>query len=126
MTLQTITLRLPEALYHQVDQRARQMRRSVEEELVTIVSAALPQPDDPPADFAREVAAFEQLRPALQAQYGGRVVAIYHGQVVATGDDKMTVLDTVLSKLGPVPCYIEWVTPDTPRRVRAPLAWVVR
>ncbi len=126
MTAQTVTLRLPDALYHQVDRRARQMRRSVEEELVTIVSAALPMPDDPPTDFAQEVAMFEQLRPALQAQYGGRAVAIYHGQVVATGDDKMAVLDAVLSKLGPVPCYIEWVEPDTPRRVRVSSAWVAR
>ncbi|PKO23569.1 MAG: hypothetical protein CVU38_03405 [Chloroflexi bacterium HGW-Chloroflexi-1] len=79
-----------------------------------------------PAEFEREVAAFERLKPALHDQYGGRAVAIYQGQVIAAGDDKMAVLDTVLETSGPVPCYIEWVAPEAPRRARIPSAWVAR
>jgi len=77
-----------------------------------------------PPEFADEVAAFERLKPTLQAQYGGQVVAIYQGRVVATGDDKMVVLGRVLDEIGPVPCYIEWVEPVSPRRARISSAWV--
>ena len=62
-----------------------------------------------PAEFDQEVAAFERLKPTLQKQHAGRAVAIYHSQVVAVGDDKMSVLADVLAQFGPVPCYIEWV-----------------
>ncbi len=79
-----------------------------------------------PSEFADEVAAFERLKPTLQAQYGGQVVAIYQGQVVATGDDKMAVLGRVLDEIGPVPCYIEWVEPGSPRRARISSAWMKR
>ncbi len=83
-------------------------------------------PSPMPPEFADEVAAFERLKPTLQAQYGGQVVAIYQGQVVATGDDKMAVLGRVLDEIGPVPCYIEWVEPESPRRARISSAWVKR
>ncbi|MGB5053108.1 MAG: hypothetical protein WBO24_01790 [Nitrospirales bacterium] len=79
-----------------------------------------------PPEFADEVAAFERLKPTLQAQYGGQVVAIHQGRVVATGDDKMAVLGRVLDEIGPVPCYIEWVEPSSPRRARISSAWVKR
>ena len=52
MTLQTITLRLPEMLYRQVEHRAQRMRRSVEDELIIVVSTALPTTDDLPLDIA--------------------------------------------------------------------------
>jgi PHD/YefM family antitoxin component YafN of YafNO toxin-antitoxin module len=79
-----------------------------------------------PAEFSQEVAAFEQLKPALQERFAGQAVAIHRGQVVAVGDDKMAVLDAVLAQFGPVPCYIEWVDPETPRRARISSAWVAR
>lgn len=79
-----------------------------------------------PPEFASEVAAFERLKSALQEQYGGQVVAIYQGAVVAVGRDKMAVLGHVLDKYGSVPCYIEWVEPDSPRRTRVTSAWVRR
>lgn len=56
MSLQTVTVRLPERLYQQVKQRARQMHRSVEDELVAVVAAALPTLDDLPADIADDMA----------------------------------------------------------------------
>lgn len=79
-----------------------------------------------PAEFASEVDAFERLRPTLLDRYAGQAVAIYRGRVVATGDDKMTVLGQVLDEYGPVHCYIEWVEAGSPRRVRMPSVRVKR
>ena len=79
-----------------------------------------------PAGFEHEVAAFERLKPALQEQYSGRAVAVFQGQVIAAGDDKMAVLGAVLKTHGPVQCYIEWVEPEVPRQARIPSAWVTR
>jgi len=87
--------------------------------------AAQSAPERPPdPDFDAEVAAFERLKPELLKRYPGRVVAIHQGQVVEVGDDKMDVLKRVLKRLGDVRCYVEWVEPDAPRRVRAPTVWV--
>ncbi|MDQ3247631.1 MAG: DUF5678 domain-containing protein [Chloroflexota bacterium] len=79
-----------------------------------------------PPEFAQEVAAFERLKPELLKKYPQRVVAIHQGQVVAVGDNRMDVLGILLDRLGPVPCYIEWVEQETPRRVRMPSIRVVR
>lgn len=73
--------------------------------------------------FLREVEAFERLKPELLQQYKGRVVAIYQGQVVAVGDDVLAVHNSVIEKYGSVPCYVEWVEEQTPRRVRTVSAW---
>lgn len=79
-----------------------------------------------PSAFAAEVAAFEQMKPALMEQYGGQAVAVHGGQVIVAGSDKMAVLADVVKTYGPVPCYIEWVEPASPRRARIPSAWVKR
>jgi plasmid stability protein len=55
MSLQTVTVQLPDPLYQQVKHRASQMHRSVEDELIAIVTAALPTIDDLPADVANEI-----------------------------------------------------------------------
>jgi hypothetical protein len=80
----------------------------------------------PPADLQAEIAAFTRLKPALLKQYPGRAVALYQGEVVAVGDDKTEMLASVYARLGEVRCYVEWVEPDTPRRVRIPSAWRVK
>ena len=56
MVLQTITVRLPDILYRRVEHRAQRMRRSIEEELVDVVSAALPTTDDLSSDIASDLA----------------------------------------------------------------------
>ena len=56
MVLQTITVRLPDILYRRVEHRAQRMRRSIEEELVDVVSAALPTTDDLSSDIAIDLA----------------------------------------------------------------------
>jgi hypothetical protein len=78
------------------------------------------------ASFDREVATFDALDPQLQEQYAGRAVAIYQGQVVADGDSKLAVLDAVLTRFGQVPCYVDWVKPSGPRRVRVPSVWIAK
>lgn len=79
-------------------------------------------PADP--EFEAEVAAFERLKPELLKRYPGRAVGIHEGEVVEVGDDKMDVLERVLRRLGDVRCYVEWVEPQAPRRVRIPTVWV--
>lgn len=77
-------------------------------------------------DFEAEIAHFERLRPQLLQQHPGRFVAIYQGEVVAVGDDKMDVLATAEEALGNTPFCVTQVTENGPRRVRIPSAWVVR
>ncbi|MEK7326860.1 MAG: hypothetical protein AAB217_16575, partial [Chloroflexota bacterium] len=47
---------LPEMLYQKLAQRAQQMQRSVEDELVEVVEAGLPVVGDLPAEVADEIA----------------------------------------------------------------------
>ena len=79
-------------------------------------------------DFEAEIAAYERLRPELLKRYQGRVVAIAQGQVVEVGDKqdtKMSVLTRVRARLGNIPCYIEYVEANTPRRARVPSSWAI-
>jgi AbrB family looped-hinge helix DNA binding protein len=85
-----------------------------------------PTRDQQVQDFEAEIAHFERLKPALLQQYPGRFVAIYHGEVVAVGDNKMDVLATVQEALGDVPCYITQVTTNGLRRVRMLSPRIVR
>jgi plasmid stability protein len=55
MSTQTVTVNLPETLYEQVKQHARQTQRSIEDELIAMILAALPTIDDLPADLANAV-----------------------------------------------------------------------
>jgi len=64
MTLETVTLHLPDMIYRQIKRRAQRMRRSVEDELVVVVSSALPTLDDLPADIADELAQLAYLTDA--------------------------------------------------------------
>lgn len=78
----------------------------------------------PSPGFEQEVLAFERLKPQLLQQYPDRVVAIYQGQVVAVEDNRLDVLDQVWDQFGEVPCYVEKVAAETPRRVRMPSVWI--
>ena len=94
--------------------------------LRTQYEAEAPAANGDLASFEREVAAFETLEPEIQEQYAGRAVAIYQGQIVADGDSKLDVLDAVLATFGHVPCYVDWVRPGGPRRVRVPSVWIAK
>ena len=51
MTVQPVTLQLPNALYHHLKRRAEQARRSVEDELVEVVATAVLVGDELSADL---------------------------------------------------------------------------
>lgn len=76
--------------------------------------------------FEQEAAAFLALKPQLLQQYSGKVVAIYQGEVVMVGDDRLAVHDQVMQKYGHIPCYIESVQEETPRVARITSSWKAR
>lgn len=53
---QRVTVQLPATLYRQVQDRARRLHRSVEGEVVALLTVALPTLDDLPAPLADEMA----------------------------------------------------------------------
>lgn len=55
MTVQNVTIRLSDNLYHQIRQRARRTQRSVEDEVVAVVQDALPELDLLPAGLTDEM-----------------------------------------------------------------------
>jgi hypothetical protein len=77
------------------------------------------------AAIEQEHAAFERMLPELLKQYPGQSVAIYKGQVVAVGDDKMDLWGQVRQKLGPVPVYVQ-VVEYPPRVYKMPHRKVIR
>lgn len=76
--------------------------------------------------FAKEVAAFERMKPELLEKYRGQFVAIYQGEVAAYGDKQGAVFNAVLERYGPVVCYIEKVELKTPRQARIASAFIKR
>ncbi len=99
--------------------------------LLTPLSHSLTNVDDTQVALANklraqqdEIEAFKRMYPELLREYKGKVVAIYKGQVAAVGDTRNEVLKSVWERFGPVPCYIERVGEDIPRRVRIPSGWV--
>jgi PHD/YefM family antitoxin component YafN of YafNO toxin-antitoxin module len=67
------------------------------------------------AAIEHEHVAFQRMLPELLKQYEGRVVAIYNGQVVDVGDDRMEVWKQARQKLGQVAVYVDTV--EYPPRV---------
>jgi len=94
--------------------------------LTPLKQAQTPERKDFDAAFEHEVANFEQLRPELLQQYPNRAVAIYGSQVLESGNDILQVYNAVVDKYGMIPCYVQWVLSETPRKVRIPTAWKVR
>lgn len=61
MMLQTLTIRLPEQVYQNIEQRARRTQRSIEDELAVVVATALPTLDELPVELADELAQLNLL-----------------------------------------------------------------
>ncbi len=61
MTLQTITLKMPEGVYQRARRAAEALQRSTEEMLVAALDATLPLLDDVPAEMRGELAAMALL-----------------------------------------------------------------
>jgi hypothetical protein len=122
------TIQFPQDLYNAVRKKAAAQRKTTDALVIEWVSEHLDESETSEINraFEQEVAAFEQLKPTLFKQYAGKFVAIYQGQVVASGDEKLALLDQVREQLGNVVCYIEKVAPDSPRTVRMPSVRVAR
>ena len=121
-------VKLPQDLYDAVRKKAAAQQKTTDDLVTEWVSEHLDESEtnEVTQAFEREVAAFEQLRPALLKQYAGKYVAIYQGEVIASGDEKLALLDQVRERFGQVVCYIEKVAADSPRTVRMPSVRVVR
>jgi hypothetical protein len=120
-------VKLPQDLYDAVRKKAATQQKTTDALVIEWVAEHVDQLETSEITqaFEQEVAAFEQLRPALLEQYAGKYVAIYQGKVVASGDEKLALLDQVRERFGHVVCYIEKVAPDSPRTVRMPSVRIV-
>jgi hypothetical protein len=61
MTIQTVTLNLPGALYDRIKRRAEQAHRSVEMELLEAVAMAMPAVDELPSDLSETISSLAHL-----------------------------------------------------------------
>ena len=122
------TIHLPEDIYEAVRKKAVAQDKTTDALVIEWVSEHLEESETSEImrAFEQEVAAFERMRPSLMAHLKGQFVAIYQGEVIATGDDKLALLNQVREQHGDIVCYIEKVVPDSPRTVRMPSARVVR
>jgi len=121
-------IQLPQDLYDAVHKKAAAQQKTTDTLIIEWVSEHLDKSDTNEINraFKQEIAAFEQLKPSLLKQYADQYVAVYQGKVIASGDEKLALLDQVRQHFGNVVCYIEKVTPDSPRTVRMPSVRVVR
>ncbi len=121
-------IQLPQDLYDAVRKKASIEQKTTDALVIEWISEQLDESETSAINqaFQQEVAAFEQLKPALLKQYAGKFVAIYQGKVVISGDEKLALLEQVREQFGNVVCYIEQVTPDSPRTVRIPSLRIVR
>ena len=119
------TIQLPQDLYEAVRQKALAQQKTTEDLVIEWVSSHLDEAayDDMTQAFEQEVAAFERLKTTLLAQYAGQYVAIYQGEVVGAGEDRLTLVKEVYRRFGEVPCYIEQVSSEPLRRVRITSVW---
>jgi plasmid stability protein len=62
MSSQSITLHLPDDLYMALKQRAEETHRTVEEELLDVVTARVPRPDALPDDLEEAISQLPLLR----------------------------------------------------------------
>lgn len=118
-----ITLELPQTLLETIQQQASASDKTVSEYVADLIGEKLPSPVTKTSQvdsFHQEVAAFENLKSDLLKRYAGQFVAIYQGQVVGYGEDETVLFRQMLARYGAVPCYIEKVAPETPRRARMP------
>jgi len=75
-------------------------------------------------DALREEAhAFQRVKSSLMEQYEGRYVALYQGEVIASGDNEFDLLCQVHQQFGPIPCLIDRVDNTPPRVALMPSLW---
>lgn len=114
---------LPDKLYEAVRRQAAMEEKtpdSLVTEWVTERVVDLERRSNAQEAFEQEVAAFERMKPELVDRYQGEYVAIYGGEVVATGEGKLKLLREVYEQFGPVVCYIAQVGASGLRTIRMP------
>lgn len=128
-------IQLPPDLYDAVRKKAVAQQKTTDALVIEWVSEHLDESETSEiaqafeqevAAFEQEVAAFERMKTALLEKYAGQYVAVYQGKVVASGDEKLVLLDRVRKQFGHIVCYIEKVAPESPRTVRMPSVRIVR
>ncbi len=119
------SVQLPQDLYEAIIKRAKTEQKTADALIVEWVSEKVGETELAEAEeaFEQEVAAFKVLKPKLLQKYPDQYVAIYKGQVVANGDNRLSVVKEVYNQVGEVPCYVEKVTLEPLRRVRIPSVW---
>ena len=73
-----------------------------------------------------EIASFERMQAELSRRYGGQYVAIYQGEVVAHGSDRLMLAEQVYAQFGEVPFFVERADATEPRTVRMPSIRIVK
>lgn len=121
-------VKLPQDLYDAVRKKATAQQKTADDLVTEWVSEHLDESETSEIilAFEQEIAAFERLKPTLVKQYPGQFVAIYQGEVIATGDEKLALLEQVREQFGNIVCYIEKASPDSPRTVRMPSIRIAR
>lgn len=121
-------IQLPQDLYDAVHKKAAAQQKTIDTLVTEWISEHLDESETSEITqaFEQEVAAFEQVHADLLTQYAGQFVAIYQGKVVASGSEKLALLDKVRGQYGNVVCYIEKAASNSPRTVRMPSACVAR
>jgi hypothetical protein len=119
------TGQLPQDLYEAVRQEADNQQKTADALIAEWVSEKIGESETAEADkaFEQEMAAFKALLPELLTQYPNQYVAIYQGQVVGHGDNRLALVKEIYNQFGEVPCYVGKVTQEPPRRVRMPSIW---
>lgn len=120
------TITLPTELSQLLQSQANTEQQPLEEFVIKLLYETVetvPSKQQSPLGqqaFLTEVAAFEKLKPSLLKTHLGQVVAVYQEKVVAVGSSREAVLQEVTTRFGNVPCYIEWVEENVPRKIRFP------
>ncbi len=86
----------------------------------TLPAPLVPAPKISDERWHRERSAFQQLLPQLLKESSGKFVAIYAGQVVACGDNKIEVAQQAYSQCGYVPIYVGHVSTELQSYLRMP------
>jgi hypothetical protein len=113
-------IELPPKLYEAIRKQAAARQKTPETLVVEWISQHVSLADENGEimlAFEQEAEAFDRLKPMLLEKYAGHYVAVYQGQVVASGSDKFEVQQQVHDQFGEVPCFIERVEPDYEMRV---------
>ena len=124
-----VNVPLTETTYRRIKRLAVARQRDVAETIAEYLAETLTPQDEPnlsPDPLADEITTFENLKPELLQTHPGEFVAIYQQQIVGFDQDEMNLIRRVYEQYGPVPCYVEQITSETPRKVKMISRWKQR